>query len=697
MAETDRRDFLKLFTVGGLAGSLQQSIARAASLPANNVTGTIRDVEHVIFLMQENRSFDHYYGRLQGVRGFNDPRAARLTKGTTVFDQPHGGGALMPFHPEAADLGLQFIADLAHDWTSTQAAFSNGRWNGWIDAKTTTCMAYMDRADIPFHYALADAFTICDAYHCSILSSTDPNRYYMWTGWVGNDGSGGGPIVDNAEAGYAWSTYPERLQAAGVSWKIYQDIGTGLDAAGSWGWASNPYIGNYGDTSLLYFDQYRRAAPGSPLAERARSGTNIVASGTLFDLFRQDVQSGALPQVSWLVAPEAYSEHPNWPANYGAWYVSQVLDVLTAAPEIWSKTVLFITFDENDGFFDHLIPPAPPVGAVGGQSTVSPTNEFFPGSSHYAAGPYGFGPRVPMLVVSPWSRGGWVNSQVFDHTSLIRFLETRFGPFYSGLTEPNITVWRRAVSGDLTSAFDFKTPNAAKTRLPSTASYAPPDRKRHANYTPAVPATQIMPRQERGVRPARALPYDLHVQSTAPGHARSMDLTFVNTGSAAAVFHVRDLRNGVAPRYYTVENGRSLVDHWLVAEDGGYALDVHGPNGFFRSFAGLAGAVATKVSVMTESHRFAQSLVIELRNHGDRSVVLNVADAYGGLSFAPVRIAPLAAHALTVAASHKGGWYDVTITAEGDSHFAVQLAGHLENDRPSITDPLMGGVPGLTA
>jgi len=247
------------------------------------------------------------------------------------------------------------------------------------------------------------------------MCSTDPNRYYMWTGWVGNDGSGGGPVIDNAEAGYGWSTYPELLQAAGITWKIYQDIGIGLDAAGSWGWTSNPYIGNYGDNSLLYFHQYQNAQPGSPLYLGAKTGTDISVGGTLFDILRRDVLTNHLPQVSWIVAPEAYCEHPNWPANYGAWYVSNALAALTANAEVWSRTAIFVMYDENDGFFDHMVPPYPPQSRQQGLSTADTTLEIFPGNSTYASGPYGLGPRVPLIVVSPWSKGGWVCSQTFDH------------------------------------------------------------------------------------------------------------------------------------------------------------------------------------------------------------------------------------------------------------------------------------------
>ena len=269
MPTVDRRRFLQLAGGASALSLLPMSIARAASLPADRRTGTLDDVDHVVVLMQENRSFDHYFGTMRGVRGFGDPHPAVLPHGKSVWHQSDGTTDVLPFRPDMDDLGLAFIQDLAHGWNDGHAAFNGGRYDGWVPAKTSTTMAHLQRADMPFHYALADAFTICDAYHCSLLGPTDPNRYHMWTGWVGNDGRGGGPVITNDELGYDWTTYPERLEAAGVSWKIYQDQGTGLDGPGSWGWTSDPYIGNYGDNSLLYFDRYRTADPGSALYEKA--------------------------------------------------------------------------------------------------------------------------------------------------------------------------------------------------------------------------------------------------------------------------------------------------------------------------------------------------------------------------------------------------------------------------------------------
>ena len=523
---TDRRSFLQLLGAGALSATLPESIARALALPANNKTGTLADVEHVVFMMQENRAFDHYLGSLNGVRGFNDPRAVKLPGGNPVFYQPVAAGApvpyVLPYRPTAANLGLQFIEDLAHDWDSTHVAWNAGNWDRWVPAKSPLTMAYLNRADIPYHYALADAFTVCDAYHASLLGPTDPNRYHMFTGWVGNDGKAGGPVVDNAEAGYGWLTFPEILQDAGIDWRVYQDIGTGLNASGSYGNDSaDPLVGNYGDNALLYFDQFRNAPASSELYQRAVTGTNAAVGGTIFDRFRADCAANALPQVSWICAPEAYSEHPNWPANYGAYYVSQIIDALTANPAVWSKTALFVMYDENDGFFDHMVPPTPPQSAAQGLSTVPVTNEIFPGgvdtsSGPSTPGPYGLGARVPMFVISPWTKGGWVCSEVFDHTSLIRFVQARFGTESHPLTNPNITPWRKAVCGDLTSAFNFATPNAAAVTLPGTAAYVPPNAARTTvSYVPLPPAVQSMPVQERGTRPARAVPYRLNVTAAA--------------------------------------------------------------------------------------------------------------------------------------------------------------------------------------
>ncbi|MBA0087056.1 MAG: phospholipase C, phosphocholine-specific, partial [Acidobacteria bacterium Pan2503] len=679
---TDRREFLKLLSAAAAASAFPASISRALAIPANNRTGTINDVEHVVFMMQENRAFDHYFGTLRGVRGFGDPRAVKLPTGNSVFYQPDASnpdGFVLPFRPNAANLGQMYLLDTPHGWNDTHAAWNGGVYDQWVPNKGEASMAHLERRDIPYHYALADAFTVCDAYHCSVLGPTDPNRYHMWTGWVGNDGdhkAPHGPVINNAEVGYDWQTYPELLQAAGISWKVYQDVGTGLDAADFWGFTDNAFIGNYGDNALLYFLQYQNAPDGSPLALKARTGTNILKSGTLFDPFRADVLNNQLPQVSWIVAPEGYTEHGNWPSNFGAYYVSQMLDALTANPDVWSKTVFLYMFDENDGFFDHLVPPTPPRSRAEGISTVGTANELFEGvegsdypPERFVAGPYGLGVRVPMIVISPWSKGGWVNSQVFDHTSLIRFLERRFG-----VMEPNITAWRRAITGDLTSAFDFASPNAAVVALPDTSSFQPSNLNRHPDYVPKPPANQALPQQEPGTRPARALPYEL--QADAQVNASGVQVSFRNTGKAGAVFQVRSADGQTGPRTYSVGAGDATSDNFA-ASGGKYDLLVYGPNGFLRSFAGGVAGGSANVAISTVYDRQSGGIALVLQNRAASALTVSVFDAYSGQTQARL-LEPQESVTFASTLQASFGWYDFTVTVNSDPGFRRQVAGHVE-------------------
>jgi phospholipase C len=396
------------------------------------------------------------------------------------------------------------------------------------------------------------------------------------------------------------------------------------------------------------------------------------------------VRNNQLPQVSWIVAPEAYTEHGNWPPNYGAWYVSQMLDALTANPEVWSKTVVFYMFDENNGFFDHIVPPTPPPSRAQGISTVGTENELFAGNATYVPGPYGLGVRVPMIVISPWSKGGWVNSEVFDHTSLIRFVERRFG-----VSESNITKWRRTVTGDLTTAFNFASPNDAVVVLPSTASYQPPNTDRYPDYVPAVPSSQTLPAQEPGVRPARALPYDLHVAGELNFAEGGIELTFRNAGKAGAALQVRFADGRTSPRTYTVAAGDEVSDVFGATGATSYDLAVSGPNGFLRTFAGVLRSGSANLTVRAIFDKDGEDVTLHIQNHGSIAEKVFILNAYSGK--AQTRTVH-AGHTATFESElhHSFGWYDLTVTAESDSSFTRQLAGHVENGRPSMTDPAIG-------
>lgn len=660
-----RRDFLR-FAAGAL-GALPLSIQRALAIPAHSPSGTIRDIEHIVIFMQENRSFDHYYGTMRGVRGFGDRIVVPLAGGRSVWQQRSrmSDKEVLPFHLDTSKTRAQCVKSLDHGWPSGHEAWNDGRYDGWIDAKGELTMGHYKESDIPFQFALANAFTICDHYFCSVMGPTDPNRIYHWTGTVNPPGNKVAACIDNdlSESGIAyWTTFPERLDKAGISWRVYQK-GTENDS-------DRPFEGNYGDNPLLFFTQYIHSAPDSKLRREA------MTPHSLEDLAR-DVANGALPQVSWIVSPEAYSEHPAWPPAYGAEYTARVLDALTANPEVWSKTVLFINYDENDGYFDHVVPPTPPRAANRGKSTVDVSDELYD-DPKLGRVPYGLGVRVPMTVVSPWTRGGWVCSQVFDHTSVLRFLEARFG---EALHVPYITRWRRAVCGDLTAAFDFSKPNASLPQLPDTSRYR--EQTERACFTlpdPAVPSTQTMARQEPGVRRARAIPYRLHVHERSAGNRRWLE--FVNEGEAGAVFHVFAADDPQGPRVYTVEARKMLADSWSMDFD----LSVFGPNGFFREFRGSAAPLAARLSGDIAS----ASLRIMLTNLGSAACIVTIRDNAYGNAAREVTL-PTGAHRdeqWETAQSER--WYDLSIAHSLDPRYLRRFAGHMETAEPSTSDPAMG-------
>jgi phospholipase C len=706
MTSNSRRRFLQ--TVASSAGAaaalaaFPESIRNALAVPANSRTGTIQDVEHIVVFMQENRSFDHYLGHLRGVRGYNDRFPIPLPGGQQpVWYQPSKENAaqpVLPFHLNTQTTSAQCVGDLDHSWYPTHYAINNGAYNQWPQYKTDMTMGYYLRSDIPFHYALADAFTVCDAYFCSLPGPTHPNRSYLMTGMVDPSGTMGGPLLDNNDyvdgdgppkyALLSWTTYPERLQAAGISWQVYQQGLTGAD----------PLNGNYGTNILQNFVNYINAQPGSALYERAQTVRTIA------DL-KNDVLAGNLPQVSWLLPPAAYSEHPSYTPAYGAEYLSTILDALTSNPEVWSKTVLFVMYDENDGFFDHLVPPQPATTAAQGQSTVSVEGEIhnvvnpLRGGTYTADGlPYGLGPRVPMTIVSPWTKGGFVCSQVFDHTSVIRFIEKRFGVF-----EPNITAWRRAVCGDLTRAFDFRTPDATMPALPDTSNYITTANNQCANNPkPVVPTTPgPFDAQEPGIRFARALPYELHVNGHVSVTQNTFTIELANTGEHGAHFYVYSTNRTDGPWRYTVEAGKSLKETFdLSTTIGIYAFDVYGPNGFVRKFAGNAAQTQNGKPSLPEVRTHYDvangNVFLAFTNKGQGFARLTVIDnAYGARP--RTIVVPGGAEieeAWVLASSHH--WYDLTVSSNDDSSYARRLAGHVETGRPSITDPAAVG-PTLTA
>jgi len=458
--------------------------------PGPTTCAKLSDVEHVVIFIQENRSFDHYFGSYRGVRGFSDQSMA--------FQQPDPAnttippvGALLPFHLDTSTTNAACTHDINHDWVPQHKSWNNGAMDGFVSSRlpidsndAVLSMGYYTRADLPYYYALADAFTICDNYFCSAMGPTDPNRLYTMAASIDPDGKNGGPIlqtiVTNRTAVYGRLTYttmPEQLQARGISWKVYSSPDETILG------------GILSDNVLPYFKNFQD--PASVLHQNA--------FGPQFPVdFLADVLAGNLPQVSWLIGSILTSDHPPSPSIFGENTLSLIVSALTANPALWAKTVLFLTYDENGGFFDHVAPVTAPLGTPGEFVTAPAVPDPTVIGSPAITGPIGLGFRVPMLIISPFSRGGFVLSDLFDHTSVLRFLETLFGA-----EVPNLSAWRRATVGDMTSALNFKTPDQSIPNLPPTLpavlTAIEQCAANLAGTTPyTVPSTQTVPTQESG-------------------------------------------------------------------------------------------------------------------------------------------------------------------------------------------------------
>lgn len=617
----------------GFTAALQDTGAQLQLVvsPAG-VTGSIADVRHVVILMNENRSFDHYFGSFHNVRGFNDRNALVFTNQNSDFYQPTSPGYELPFHTS-----IQCISDLNHTWPVTHSTVDGGKNDGWIANKTPPTMAFMNRSDLPFYYALADAYTICDEYHCSVLSSTYPNRLSLMTGMIDPTGSGGGPEIDNSEPanGFHWLTYPEMLQQGGVSWKIYQ------------------VAGNNSDNVLQLFASFQQAKSGNPLHDRG-----MVASANLTDMvtaFQTDVANNTLPSVSWIIGPDDYTEHPPWSPANGQVLTKQLLDAVAANPAIYNSTVFIVNYDENDGFFDHAMPILPP-GVT--------TNDYVGGL------PIGLGIRVPCIIVSPWTRGGRVCSQVFDHTSIIRLLEN-----WTGVADPNISAWRRQVCGDLTSAFDFAHPNTNYPALPTVSGITC-----GSGTTPTVPSSQTFPTQESGSIIWLPLPYQPEAACVLNTNANTLGITMTNSGTASVHFAIypEAYRND-GPWASDVPAGTTAGNTFSLSASGGrYDFSCYGPNGFQRRFAGNINQDFQQIEAMPFLNPAIAGLKVELVNASASAVTFTVTNGYVAGSPAYYVVPAHGTNVVNVFSETNNGFYDVTVMASSDTSFLRRFLGRVE-------------------
>lgn len=709
MPELSRRTLLGGAAAAAVLSALPLSVREALAAPAR--PGKLADIQHVVVFMQENRAFDHYFGTLSGVRGFGDRTAVRGVNGRSVFHQPDPGrkeGHLLPFPMNAAHTNAYQQGAPAFGFVDSMNAWNDGRADGSVTRRSGGWLGqgYYEPADMPFYNALASVFTTCDAYYASVQCNTNTNREHLMTGTSGGTVRDT-PVTDNTEipGGYEWTTYAERLQKAGISWKTYQ----ALD--------------NFDDNALAWFAPFVKAKPGEPLYERgmravgdpAKKNDPFAMGDALVEAFTADIQADQLPQVSWLIAPAALSEHANYAPPNGEHLTARLLAALAAKPEVWEKTVFILNYDEHGGFFDHQLPPVPPLAAGRGKSTVPVDGEVvvrvakggstyhrvvgqdgkyrvkaadgslgwsdtLPAGESVVSGPYpmGLGVRVPMIVVSPWTRGGVVDSTVYDHTSVLRLLEQRFG-----VEEPNISPWRRTVTGDLTNVFDFSGRDPVWPQLPDTSGNRQKVVDTGKLPAPTVPNPQAFPQQQRGTRTARISPYNLLVKPKLKGNELTVD--FINQGRQGAVFAVYPAP-GAAPRHYTVGAKSRISDVWTVGPEG-YDLRVHGPNGALWHLRGDA-ASAYEISLSEEQN--GKVLEVDVINRSRTAQTFLVGDLAYGDGLREVRVAAGDDKTVNVKVGPEG-WYDVAVGVGGELGFRRRIAGRFPWDGDHlVTDPAMG-------
>jgi phospholipase C len=808
MRET-RREFLKKTALlTGAAGAAQlfpDAILRALAI-APPEGSTWQDAEHVVILMQENRSFDHTLGTLRGVRGYNDPRAIQLPNGNPVWLQSNKEGhTYAPFHLDIRNTKATWMDSLPHSWANQVSARNDGKYDQWLEWKRNSIseysnmpltMGYHTREDLPFYYALADAFTVCDQNFCSALTGTNPNRLYFWTGTVREEQHENSRAhVWNDDMDYGtlkWPTFPERLEALGVSWKCYQNevaIDTGFKGE------EDPWLSNFQDNPLEFFSQYQiklypphveflKKEKERLLADIARqknvkqaqqdldriNAHPAFASGLTFDQltpqqqalhlkafdtnsgdpdhrilesltypdngvervmkapkgdvlyqFRKDVESGNLPTVSWLSAPENFSDHPSAPW-YGAWYVSEVMDILTHNPEIWKKTIFILAYDENDGYFDHVPPftaPHPHKEGTGKVSAGIDTGvDYVTHAQEQERNGFpepvdrecsiGLGFRVPLIIASPWTRGGWVNSQVFDHTSTLQFLE-RFLSQKLGkpVREDNISDWRRLVCGDLTSVFrPYHAGTMADAEFLSKDAFLESIHMAQFRPLPNDFSAVHSTRQEPGTKPSCALPYCMFADGRLSTDKGSFEIVFANNGEPFGNKTAGVPFNVYAPdhtRAYGVKPGDILSDSWPLEsfEGGKYFLRVYGPNGFFREFRG--GADDPKVEIglhyavaADHPHFPTGDGEVNVMNNGDACTLMIVDNVYQR-EYPPLDVGAGDRRKVKILSSKDQGWYDFSVRIKGHDSFQQRCAGRIETGRDSISDPYMGNaVPSNT-
>lgn len=756
----------------GTSSVLHPSILKALAIDPD-AQSTFYDAEHVVILMQENRSFDHTFGALKGVRGFLDQRAFRKQDGHFVFFQKNDAGKYAaPARLDLRNTKATWMSSLPHSWTDQQMALNKGKYDQWLQAKVSgnkeykdipLTLGYYNREDLPFYYQLADAFTIFDQYFCSSLTGTTPNRLFHWSGTLREQQNGKVKAnVYNENIDYdknrqaRWKSFPEILEKQNISWRIYQnEISLPKGMSGE----QEAWLSNFTDNPIEWFSKFnvkfskgyyqnipniisylKKEIEKNPeqkerferkiteleedqvkyhpdnyskllqeeknLHEKAftinandphywdleigqdENGERmVVPKGDVLHQFRKDAEDKKLPLVSWLIAPEHFSDHPGSPW-YGAWYISEVLNILTKDPETWKKTIFIINYDENDGYFDHVLPFAPPMNPsqpvdMNGKDGVEYVNrnQEFMLKEKLKQGTVGLGYRVPMIIASPWTKGGFVNSEVSDHTSVLQFLEKFIRKkFNKEVTVDNISDWRRAICGDLTSAF-----NSSSMKIPEMDYLDQKDYTKTINAAKNKPVpnlkwykeneldTRLLELQERGVKPSHALPYHYYV------NLEEGKIKMTNLKERAVPLLIYDRTNFDTDNFYFSYALYSKQELLHAVKSYNFDYEVFGPNGFYRNFKGDK-TPEIEISLIHNSSKPEVELIIKKLSNNHTSVTLEnlYENKQDHISLQQSQ------EKMIISLNKTKGWYDLKLSS---GNFIWYFAGRIETGKPTISDP----------
>jgi len=348
-----RRSILKGAGAFGLAGLTTPLLSTIDSLArAKGPT----PLQHIVVDMQENRSFDHYYGFAPWIGSYGVPGG---------YSQPDGnGGSVKPYHFTSLS-----TPDIGHSWNATHSEWDHGKMDGFYTTDGLNCLGYYTAADLSFYYSLHDSFALCVNYFCSLLGPTWPNRFYLAAGTSGG-------ITTNGIWGYGAFDYPiilDLLEDAGISWKVYN---VSMDSI------------PFGNTDNVFVFWQRWAHDQRTRGSRGE--------------YLNDLQLGRLPQVSFIIPSYArgWDEHPPADVSVGMGIQQELITALMQS-SAWPTSAYIHTYDEGGGYFEHVAPKQ--------------------------LDAFGLGIRVPTWVISPWAKPGHLEPTVYEHTSILKFIETVFG------------------------------------------------------------------------------------------------------------------------------------------------------------------------------------------------------------------------------------------------------------------------------